>query len=74
MVRVSIGTGEDAHTDYFFYSNRASAQWRFASYSFSGSFLALREDAYGEIVTLRASDDARLSANGQFVHRAGLSQ
>jgi uncharacterized heparinase superfamily protein len=68
---ISIGSGELSTTDYCFYSNDESRQWRFGSYMFSGSFLLLRKDAYGEIVASHANPGAHLSELGQVHYGLG---
>ncbi len=72
-LRVIVGVGEQLHTDYFVYSDDARATWRVANYVFRGSFLALREDAYGDIVALHASDDAVVHEDGRLLHRGLLA-
>ncbi len=62
---ITIGSGELSKTDYCFYSNGQARQWRFGPYLFSGSYLLLRKDAYGEIVAVHANPGAHLSELGQ---------
>lgn len=66
---VAIGSGEFSTTDYCFYSADGSGRWRFAQYEFSGTYLLLRKDAYGEIVSVHANDGAHLSELGHPYHR-----
>ncbi len=61
---IAIGSGEFSTTDYCFYSNSGAGSWRFGPYQFSGSFLLLRKDAYGEIVAAHANQGAHLSELG----------
>jgi len=63
--RVNVGEGQGNTTDYCFYSGGSPGRWRFGPYVFSGSFLLLRKNAYGEIVALHASAGARLEEAGQ---------
>jgi uncharacterized heparinase superfamily protein len=68
---VAIGSGEFSTTDYCFYSGGGSGRWRFAQYEFSGTYLLLRKDAYGEIVSVHANDGAHLSELGHPYHGRG---
>ena len=61
---IAIGSGEFSTTDYCFYANGGSGSWRFGPYQFSGTFLLLRKDAYGEIVAVHANQGAHLSELG----------
>jgi hypothetical protein len=63
--RVNVGEGQGNTTDYCFYSGGGPGRWRFGPYVFSGSFLLLRKNAYGEIVALHANAGARLEKAGQ---------
>ena len=71
-LRVNIGMADAIYTDYLIYADDARATWRVASYTFKGSFLALREDAYGDVVALHASDDAMVYEDGRLLHRGLL--
>ena len=62
---VAIGMGELSTTDYCFYSDGAQSRWSFGPYLFTGTFLLLRKDAYGEIVAVHANPGAHLSELGQ---------
>ena len=62
---VSIGSGEFSTTDYCFYAGGDVRRWRFGPYLFSGSYLLLRKDAYGEIVAVYANEGSHLSEVGQ---------
>ena len=62
---ISIGSGEFSTTDYCFYSTGDVRRWRFGPYLFSGSYLLLRKDAYGEIIAVHANDGSHLSELGQ---------
>jgi hypothetical protein len=63
--RVNVGEGQGNTTDYCFYSDGSPGRWRFGPYVFSGSFLLLRKNAYGEIVALHANAGACLEEAGQ---------
>ncbi len=58
---VSVGSGEFSTTDYCFYAGGDVGRWRFGPYLFSGSYLLLRKDAYGEIVAVYANEGSHLS-------------
>ncbi len=62
---IAIGSGEFSTTDYCFYSGGETGRWRFGQYEFSGAYLLLRKDAYGEIVSVHANEGAHLSEIGQ---------
>ena len=62
---IAIGSGEFSTTDYCFYSGDDSRCWRFGQYEFRGTYLLLRKDAYGEIVSVHANEGAHLSEIGQ---------
>ncbi len=62
---VAIGSGEFSTTDYCFYADGTPSRWSFGSYVFTGTFLLLRKDAYGEIVAVHANEGGHLSEIGQ---------
>jgi hypothetical protein len=72
-LRVTVGTGEEMRTDYFAYAEPARATWHIGNYLFRGSFLALREDAYGEVIALHAAEDAVIYEDGRLLHRGRLA-
>lgn len=59
-LRVQTGGGAGAYTDYLFVAEPSEHPWQFAGLTFSGTFLALRRDAAGEIVELHADAGASL--------------
>jgi hypothetical protein len=70
-IRVGASAGKHSTTDYCFYSLRGPGRWRFGPYLFSGSFLLLRKNGYGEIVALHANAGARLEEAGQAINWEG---
>jgi len=69
---VSVGGGQHSTTDYCFYSGGGPGRWRFGPYEFSGSFLLLRKNVYGEIVALHANTGARIEEAGQAINWEGV--
>jgi len=69
--RINVGEGSRSTTDYCFYSPGGPGRWRFGSYLFDGTYLLLRESAYGEIVAVHASRGARLEEAGQPINWEG---
>jgi Heparinase II/III N-terminus/Heparinase II/III-like protein len=61
---IAIGNGELSTMDYCFYSDGTPSRWSFGSYVFTGTFLLIRKDAYGEIVGVHANPGAHLSEVG----------
>lgn len=74
-VRVQLGAGLDGYTDHLFLAEvtDTETEWHFGGFTFTGSFLAMRRDASGEIVELHADRGARLRDRSGRIAWRGLA-
>ena len=69
---IAVNDAGASFTDHVFFAPEGKRRtWRFGNYSLDGSYLALRKNAFGEIVRLHASPGAVVKESGYVVPMVG---